>query len=131
MPLLKYFSKEDYDQLTTLAKEGISGRSEISRLKEKVSYYQERYYSLQNAYDALVEKYNHLIEICQPFLDALKHFPELVQKFIEKVKERFTATEKATETKNKNPNKERVLAPAVAVIKGRMLKTSRPVTTHS
>ena len=100
-------SKEDYDQLTTLAKEGISGRSEISRLREKVSYYQERYYSLQNAYDALVGKYNHLIELCQPFLDALKHFPELVQKFIEKVKERFTATEKAAETKIKTQNKER------------------------
>jgi uncharacterized protein with von Willebrand factor type A (vWA) domain len=38
-------SKEDYQQLTVLAKEGITSRGEIHRLKENVSYYRERYYS--------------------------------------------------------------------------------------
>jgi len=42
-------SKEDYKELTTLAKEGITSRAEIKKLEEDVGYYQQRYYNTANA----------------------------------------------------------------------------------
>ena len=58
-------SKEDYSQLTSLAKEGITSRNEIHNLKEK----------------------------CQPFLDAMEHFPDVVRVFVSKVRELFSVKE--------------------------------------
>ena len=41
-------SKEDYKELTILAKEGITSRAEIRKLEEDVGYYQQRYYNTAN-----------------------------------------------------------------------------------
>ena len=37
-------SKEDYSQLTALAKEGITSRAEISELEQSANYYRQKYF---------------------------------------------------------------------------------------
>ena len=86
-------SKDDYQQLTALAKEGITSRSEIQNLKSSVSYYQRQYFNASSAVERLQERYDRLKEKCQPFLQALEHFPKLVEVFVEKVKELFSIKE--------------------------------------
>lgn len=86
-------SKDDYQQLTALAKEGITSRSEIQDLKSSVSYYQRHYFNASSAVERLQERDDRLKEKCQPFLQALEHFPKLVEVFVEKVKELFSIKE--------------------------------------
>ncbi len=86
-------SKDDYQQLTALAKEGITSRSEIQDLRSSVSYYQRQYFNASSATERLQERYDRLKEKCQPFLQALEHFPKLVEVFVEKVKELFSIKE--------------------------------------
>ena len=86
-------SKDDYQQLTALAKEGITSRSEIQDLKSSVSYYQRQYFNASSAVERLQERYDRLKEKCQPFLQAPEHFPKLVEVFVEKVKELFSIKE--------------------------------------
>lgn len=74
-------SKEDYKELTTLAKEGITSRAEIKKLEEDVGYYQQRYYNTANALENMKSRYNELKEKCRPFLQALEHFPEVAKLF--------------------------------------------------
>lgn len=38
-------SKEDYQDLTVLEKEGITSRGEIQRIKDNLSYYQRNYFN--------------------------------------------------------------------------------------
>ena len=85
--------KDDYQKLTALAKEGITSRKEIDDLRDRVSYYQEKYFSAAAAAERLQEKYDRLKEMCRPFLQATEHFPELVEAFVEKVKELFRTKE--------------------------------------
>ncbi len=86
-------SKEDYRQLTALAKEGVTSRGEIRKLNDNISYYRERYYNSSNALDRLQQRYDALKEKCQPFLQAMEHFPQLVKQFMNKVKEVFCLKE--------------------------------------
>ena len=46
-------SRDDYQQLTALAKEGITSRSEIQDLKSSVSYYQRQYFNASSAVERL------------------------------------------------------------------------------
>lgn len=75
-------TKEDYRQLTALAKEGVTSRSEIHQLKKNVDYYQERYYRTASTLERLQRQFDQLKEKCQPFLEALEHFPKLVKAFV-------------------------------------------------
>ena len=75
-------TKDDYRQLTALAKEGITSRSEIHQLKESVDYYQERYYRTVSTLERLQRQFDQLKEKCQPFLEALEHFPKLAKAFV-------------------------------------------------
>ena len=86
-------SKEDYKELTILAKEGITSRAEIRKLEEDVGYYQQRYYNTANALENMKSRYNELKEKCRPFLQALDHFPEVAKLFTEKVKQLFSFKE--------------------------------------
>ncbi len=86
-------TKEDYQTLKALAKEGITSRGEIHKLNESVSYYRERYYTSSSALGQLQQRYNALLERCQPFLQAMEHFPQLVKMFVDKLKEMFAAKE--------------------------------------
>lgn len=80
-------TKDDYRQLTALAKEGITSRSEIHQLKETVDYYQERYYRTASTLERLQRQFDQLKEKCQPFLEALEHFPKLAKAFVERWKQ--------------------------------------------
>ena len=106
-------SKEDYKELTTLAKEGITSRAEIKKLEEDVGYYQQRYYNTANALENMKSRYNELKEKCRPFLQALDHFPEVAKLFTEKVKQLFSfkeAQERAEKEAREKERQERIKA---------------------
>ena len=100
-------SKEDYKELTTLAKEGITSRAEIKKLEEDVGYYQQRYYNTANARENMKSRYNELKEKCRPFLQALEHFPEVAKLFTEKVKQLFSFKEVQERAEKEAMEKER------------------------
>ena len=100
-------SKEDYKELTTLAKEGITSRAEIKKLEEDVGYYQQRYYNTANALENMKSRYNELKEKCRPFLQALEHFPEVAKLFTEKVKQLFSFREAQERAEKEAREKER------------------------
>ena len=100
-------SKEDYKELTTLAKEGITSRAEIKKLEEDVGYYQQRYYNTANALENMKSRYNELKEKCRPFLQALEHFPEVAKLFTEKVKQLFSFKEVQKRAEKEAMEKER------------------------
>ena len=100
-------SKEDYKELTTLAKEGITSRAEIKKLEEDVGYYQQRYYNTANALENMKSRYNALKEKCRPFLQALEHFPEVAKLFTEKVKQLFSFKEAQERAEKEAREKER------------------------
>lgn len=100
-------SKEDYKELTTLAKEGITSRAEIKKLEEDVGYYQQRYYNTANALENMKSRYNELKEKCRPFLQALEHFPEVAKLFTEKVKQLFSFKETQERAEKEAREKER------------------------
>lgn len=85
--------KEDFAKITSLAKEGITSRGEITRLKNSVEYYSDRYYRASNALDRIENLYSELKEKCKPFIAAMEHFPDLVKIFLDKVKQLFTVKE--------------------------------------
>lgn len=106
-------SKEDYKELTILAKEGITSRAEIRKLEEDVGYYQQRYYNTANALENMKSRYNELKEKCRPFLQALEHFPEVAKLFTEKVKQLFSfkeAQERAEKEAREKERQERIKA---------------------
>ena len=84
-------SKEDYQDLTALAKEGITSRSEIQHMKDNLSYYQRNYFDSANALDRMKQRYTELEERCKPFIQAMEHFPELAKAFAEKIKDLLQA----------------------------------------
>ncbi len=100
-------SKEDYKELTILAKEGITSRAEIRKLEEDVGYYQQRYYNTANALENMKSRYNELKEKCRPFLQALDHFPEVAKLFTEKVKQLFSFKEAQEQAEKEAREKER------------------------
>ena len=106
-------AKEDYKELTILAKEGITSRAEIRKLEEDVGYYQQRYYNTANALENMKSRYNELKEKCRPFLQALDHFPEVAKLFTEKVKQLFSfkeAQERAEKEAREKERQERIKA---------------------
>jgi len=76
-------SKDDFQALTALAKEGITGRKEIDTLRDEASYYRQKYSKAKSALDSLQKKYDELKEKCKPFLQALEHFPQLIKNFMD------------------------------------------------
>ena len=106
-------SKEDYSQLTALAKEGITSRAEISELEQSANYYRQKYFDCANALERMKTKYNELKEKCRPFLQALEHFPEVAKLFTEKVKQLFSfkeAQERAEKEAREKERQERIKA---------------------
>ena len=106
-------SKEDYSQLTALAKEGITSRAEINELKQSANYYRQKYFDCANALERMKTKYNELKEKCRPFLQALEHFPEVAKLFTEKGKQLFSfkeAQERAEKEAREKERQERIKA---------------------
>ena len=106
-------SKEDYAELTELAKEGVTSRGEIGKLQDNLRYYQQKYYESANALENMKSRYNELKEKCRPFLQALEHFPEVAKLFTEKVKQLFSfkeTQERAEKEAREKARQERIKA---------------------
>ena len=100
-------SKEDYSELTALAKEGITSRAEIKKFEQSAAYYRQKYMDSANALEKMKTRYNELKEKCRPFLEALEHFPEAAKLFTEKVKQLFSFKEVQERAEKEAMEKER------------------------
>ena len=88
-------TKDDYDQLTALAREGISSRVKIGELRAQVRHYQDDADRYCRAFNRIQDKYDKLSEKCRPFLQGLEHFPDVVQRFVEHINSLLSEKEKA------------------------------------
>lgn len=89
-------AKEDYDTLTSLAKEGISSRGKIRDLKDENGRLRNRVWSLESQIERLQSQLERLENFCRPYLEAMKRFPE-------KVKDFFTNLLKAKDKPKEEP----------------------------
>ena len=80
-------NQNEYEKLTTLAKDGIYNRKRIKNLEGKLWIEECNNQKLSRRYKELYLKYEDLLETCEPFLTALNRFPELVKRFVSKVKD--------------------------------------------
>ena len=78
-------SQDDFDTLTQLAKEGVSGRGQLNRLKEENNQLQARIWSLQGSLNRLQGQFNELAERCRPYLEAVRFMPEKVKELLDSV----------------------------------------------
>lgn len=93
-------TKDDYDQLTILAREGISSRVKIGELRTQVRHYQDNANRYCIAFNRIQDKYDKLSEKCRPFLQGLEHFPDVVQRFIEHISSLLTEKEKSEQKRS-------------------------------
>lgn len=78
-------SQADFDTLTQLAKEGVSGRGQLNRLKDENSQLQAKIWSLQGSLNRLQRQFNELAERCRPYLEAVRFMPEKVKELLDNV----------------------------------------------
>lgn len=78
-------SQADYDALTQLAKEGVSERGQLDRLKEENRQLQARVWSLQSSLNQLERQFDELVERCRPYLEAVRAMPEKVKEFLDSI----------------------------------------------
>ena len=121
-------SKDEYDEVTALAKEGVTGRALIADLfRSKDAYKRDADY-YESCYVDLKRKYNTLKEKCKPFLDALEHFPDVARKFIETVRDLFAkrdAAEKAERERIRAEKEKEAAAKKQAALERRMKSRNR------
>ena len=105
-------SKEDYKQLTALAKEGITSRQEIHKLNEDISLYKKQYIDCKYELRDTQSAYAALRRRCEPFLQALKYFPQFAKGFAEKIADllehREAQQKKEREEAKRNPHRSSV-----------------------
>ena len=82
-------SDKDYNDLTALAKEGLTSRSIIWDMHRTIEYYRDGFDRYAARYENLRDTYEELTEKTRPFLDAMEHFPDLVTAFVNKLKDLF------------------------------------------
>lgn len=87
-------SAEDYQKLTSLAKQSYSAASDAKKLREENRRLSNQVWSLQAEVSRLKAALSELIEKCQPYLDALKAAPKAVKELIEGLLEKFKKQEK-------------------------------------
>jgi len=87
-------SAEDYQKLTTLAKESYSSASEVQKLREENRNLSRRIWRLQDEVSDLRDELSELREKCQPYLEALKAAPKAIKAFIDDILEKFKKQEK-------------------------------------
>lgn len=88
-------SADDYEKLTTLAKQSYSAVSEAKKLQEENRYLTRQIWSLQSEVSRLKTALYELTEKCRPYLEALKAAPKAVKEFINSILERFKKQEKS------------------------------------
>ena len=82
--------RDDFKKLTSLAKEGITSRTEIRSLNDRIEQLSGLYHTATEKLRDLQAKYDQLKEKCKVFLEAIEHFPDVVRDFRTKVRELFT-----------------------------------------
>ncbi len=106
-------SADEYDKITTLAKNSYAAQSELKMLREENRKLRSRIWDLEGHIEHLEEQLRKLTELCKPYLDALKASPKKVKEFIDSILEPFRRqrTEHAEKlhhkpiSKNKEKNK--------------------------
>ena len=93
-------TKDDYEQLTALAREGISSRAKIGELRDQVRRCQDDANRYRRAFNRIQDKYDKLSEKCRPFLQGLEHFPDVVQRFIEHISSLLSKKEKSEQRRS-------------------------------
>lgn len=88
-------SADDYEKLTTLAKQSYSAVSEAKKLQEENRYLTRQIWSLQSEVSRLKTALHELTEKCRPYLEALKAAPKAVKEFIDGILEKFKKQEKS------------------------------------
>lgn len=88
-------SADDYEKLTTLAKQSYSAVFEAKKLQEENRYLTRQIWSLQSEVSRLKTALYELTEKCRPYLEALKAAPKAVKEFIDGILERFKKQEKS------------------------------------
>lgn len=88
-------SAEDYEKLTTLAKQSYSAVSEAKRLREENQSLTRRIWSLQSEVSQLQKALAELTERCRPYLEAVKAAPRAVKEFVDGILEKFKKQEKS------------------------------------
>lgn len=88
-------SAEDYEKLTTLAKQSYSAVSESKRLREENQSLTRRIWSLQSEVAQLQKALAELTERCRPYLEAVKAAPKAVKEFMDGILEKFKKQEKS------------------------------------
>lgn len=88
-------SAEDYEKLTTLAKQSYSAVSEAKRLREENQSLTRRIWSLQSEVSQLQKALAELTERCRPYLEAVKAAPKAVKEFLDGILEKFKKQEKS------------------------------------
>lgn len=91
-------TKEDFELLTELAKEGISGRGKIQRLKSDCSRLSMQNFDLQSDLKCREKQLDALITRCRPYWQAAKIEPERVKAFLDSILEPLRREEKQVET---------------------------------
>ena len=114
-------SEKDYQDLTALAKEGLTSRSKIWDMHRTMEYYKDGFERYYQRYESLRKKYEELTEKTKPFLDAMEHFPELVTAFVNKLKDLFRdkAAKELPERKRQTTEREKQRALRKLTKKGR------------
>ncbi len=87
-------SAEDYQKLTTLAKESYSAASEVQKLRDENRNLSRRIWRLQDEVSDLRDELSELREKCKPYLEALKAAPKAIKAFIDDILEKFKKQEK-------------------------------------
>ena len=68
-------SKEDYSELTSLAKEGITSRAEINKLEQSANYYRQKYFDSANALERIENQIQRTERKVQTFSSSVGAFP--------------------------------------------------------
>ena len=82
-------SAEEYEKITTLAKNSYAAQSELKMLREENRKLRSRIWDLTEYVERLEEQLRKLTELCKPYLDALKAVPNKVKEFIDSILEPF------------------------------------------
>lgn len=88
-------SAEDYEKLTTLAKQSYSAVSEAERLRKENQSLTRRVWSLQSEVTQLQKALAELTERCRPYLEAVKAAPKAVKEFVDGILEKFKKQEQS------------------------------------
>lgn len=104
-------SADEYDKITTLAKNSYVAQSELKMLREENRKLRSRIWDLTEHIERLEEQLQKLTELCKPYLEALKLASKKVKEFIDSILEpiRRQRAEQAEKLRHKpiSKNKEK------------------------